>query len=152
MATVEAYCPSCDKVHQLHASSDGKHYYCIGRGGFELADGGYVGYRVCSPRTCRCDIYAFFGEHIAECPQCMLPIMTHRYGEFMPRFTRQMWHEAREGAGGRKQHWDIFVVTFPRRFNRIIAESNEANATALAPHLPIVLINIVKDYLAYPHG
>jgi hypothetical protein len=151
MNTVEAYCPACDKVHQLHANPGGKNYYCIEMGGFALVDGGYAGYRICSPRTCRCAHYAFFGEHIAECPQCMLPIMTHHYGKFMPRFTSKMLYEAREGAGGRKQHWDRFAVTFPRRFKRIITESNAANAAALAPHLPSVIINIVRDYLTYPY-
>jgi hypothetical protein len=156
MSTIEAYCPGCDKVHSLLpmvGSGDGR-YRCDARGSFVLYPCGYVGCRRYPTGACGCieNNCPTFGHNGVECSLCHLPILVHSYDVLMPRFTRRMLYEAREGAGGREEDWNRFALTFPQLFREIVAESNAANALALDSHLPPVLINIVNEYLTYPYG
>lgn len=152
MSDVEAYCPACDKTHRLHVWP-GRAYHCAEKGDFVMLSHGYAGYRISVTGSCKCPYdHLLFGEHGIECYRCLLPKIVRHYNVLMPNFIRQMWYEAREGAGGRGQEWDRFRVTFPHRFMAIVSESNAANASALAQHLPQVLTTIVRDYLTHPYG
>lgn len=138
---VEAYCPECDKVHQLHWMTDPHAYRCHAGGAFALfISRGYSGYNgYSSMGNCPCDAFHLFSDR--QCQECHLPIKFYNYEKYMPRFVRRMKYDALDGC-----HSQELADTIPEQSNIILFEVKHARSEALALHLPPVLSDIVLDY------
>jgi hypothetical protein len=149
---MKAYCPNCDRVHPLVESYGGKHI-CREKDDilFVLECEVYVGVHHCYIKgKCSCKyacIVKLGTPDICEtCGMCRVAIL---HEHIMLNFMKQLWREAR---GEFSVSHIALRNTFPEQYEKMVDKSDKGNRRALAPHLPIVLINIVKDYLAYPHG
>jgi hypothetical protein len=154
METIEAYCPNCDKIHSLVKTCYGYHEGYLEESFIfrlygEFPHGRYYGSRMCySWGICDCQYghYVEFSEVPPVCEECKLPRKIYEFDRLMKNFTKQIWREARDIPHVPNATHQCLALTFPQLFRAITAESNAANAAALAPHLPLVLIGIVAEY------
>jgi hypothetical protein len=140
--TIEAYCPACDKVHQLQPRAPLDGYYCGVRGGFTLLSYGYCGIHAgFSVSKCSCEADNIFDWPDIASFQSQFPARIYLYEGYMPKFVRYMWYEALDGC-----HSQELESTFPKKFGEILSEVKAVRSEALIPHLPPVLSDIVLDY------
>jgi hypothetical protein len=152
---VKAYCPSCDKVHGL-AKTHRNNYVCSRRPRVSfvyMAHGRYFGVRDphTSPERCGCTYpeRIYFANATVPCYKCGLPSIPAEYEWLMANFTKMMFSVIRDVSDENASVSADLRVTFPDRFQEIANESDDANAAALAPHLPPVLAEIVAEYFGW---
>lgn len=140
-----AYCPYCDAQHAFRTQMGGI-YRCRFTHMFLLSSGRYVGEKR-RKEGCTCvESYYSFGDGSSCCGICGLVIKLYHYEFLMPWFMKGIWGQVRGFLDISPQAKGHLRNTFPQQFAEIVAESDAINATALAPHLPPVLVGIVAEY------
>jgi len=149
MTTVKAYCPGCDSVHSLRKTHE-SHYICPFESSFVLLPWGYYGCRAtCRWNVCECSYgeYVKFSEVPLVCEKCKLPREICDFDRFVGNFTAQIWRIVRDATKEDIATAQCLAFTLKQRFQEIAAESKAANASALAPYLSSVLVDIVDSYI-----
>jgi len=141
-----AYCPHCDVQHVLEAHVSGSHH-CPFSNRFAVEEGTYMGVGIHGRGGCVCGIrFRLFGDDPSACDRCGFLIKILHHDLLMPKFMKGIWKQVRGCLDVHPQANGPLKNTFLRRFAEVTAESNAANASALAPHLPPVLVGIVAEY------
>jgi len=149
---MEAYCPDCDEEHTL-AKTHTKNYVCSRRplvSFVYLAYGEYAGvtrpYSYGNACWCNYPERIKFANALRICDKCGLSPTPMSFERLMANFTKRMFSLVRDVRAENAASATDMMVTFPDRFQEIVDESYAANAAALAPHLPSVLVELVSEY------
>lgn len=140
-----AYCPRCDIQHLFDPSPSGS-YYCPFTPVFRISRGKYEGLGHHGEGWCERSVhFRPFGDS-STCEGCGLPVGIAHHEILVPMLIARIWKQVRGELDVSAQADGHLKNTFPTQFAEITAESNTANAAALAPHLPPVLVRVVADY------
>jgi len=136
----------CDVQHDLEAGIGGSYYCPFITDVFRISGDKYKGVTRHESGCCTCMVFFRVFADSSICDRCGLPVKVHHYDFVMPIFISRIRKQVRGELDVAPQANGHLKNTFPTQFAEITAESNAANAAALAPHLPPVLAGLVADY------